>query len=123
MYGYRKGSEEEARNGKLKQTMNRVVSVVAEGTLSGTVSKGLKNEFKLATEAAKGNAGKAEFFEKQLHLEKAAREKQQQDMEEMKRVVEELKKGNAAAPPSPSQSQSQVCFALLSSTFPLFSHN
>ena len=74
-YGYRKGSEEEARDGKRKQTMNRVVSVVAEGTLSGTVSKGLKNEFKLATDAAKGSAGKAEFLEKQLHLEKAAREK------------------------------------------------
>ena len=112
-YGYRKGSKEEARSGKLKQTMNRVVSNVAEGSLTGTVSKGWKNEFKHATEAAKGSAGKAEFLEKQLHLEKAAREKQQQDMEEMKRVVEELKKGNAAAPPSPSQSQSQVCFALL----------
>ena len=112
-YGYRKGSEGGARDGKLKQTMNRVVSNVTEGTSSGTVSKGLKNEFKLATDAAKGSAGKAEFLEKQLHLEKAAREKQQQDMEEMKRVVEELKKGNAAAPPSPSQSQSQVFFALL----------
>ena len=77
-YGYRKGSEEEARDGKLKQTMNRVVSVVAEGSLTATVSKGLKNEFKLATDAAKGSAGKAEFLEKQLHLEKAAREKQQQ---------------------------------------------
>ena len=112
-YGYRKGSEEEAKDGKLKQTMNRVVSNVTEGTSSGTVSKGLKNEFKLATEAAKGNAGKAEFFEKQLHLEKAAREKQQQDihkqqqeLEEMKQAMDELKKGNAAAFPS------QVCFTL-----------
>ena len=71
-YGYRKGSKEEARSGKLKQTMNRVVSNVAEGSLTGTVSKGWKNEFKHATEAAKGSAGKAEFLEKQLHLEKAA---------------------------------------------------
>jgi len=74
-YGYRKGSEEEARDGKLKQTMNRVVSAVAEGPLSATVSKGWKKQVTQAAEAAKGNAGKSEFLEKQLHLEKAAREK------------------------------------------------
>ena len=86
--------------------MNRVVSVVAEGTLSATVSKGWKKQVTQATEAAKGNAGKAEFLEKQLHLEKAAREKQQQEIEDLKKLV----MGNAAAPPSPSQSQAQVCF-------------
>jgi len=87
--GYRKGSDEEARTAKLKQTMNRVVSAVAEGP---TVSKGLKNEFKQATEAAKGSAGKTEFLEKhvqkqQQDLEKMRQEKdkQQHDMEEMKR--------------------------------------
>ena len=113
-YGYRKGSKEEARSGKLKQTMNRVVSNVAEGSLTGTVSKGWKKQVTQATQAAKGNAEKAEFLEKQLHLEKAAREKQQQDMEEMKRVVEELKKGNAAAPFTFSESsQSLFRFAFL----------
>ena len=88
--------------------MNRVVSVVAEGSLTATVSKGWKKEVKLAAEAAKGNAGKSEFREKQLHLEKAAREKQQQEIEDLKKLV----MGNAAAaPPSPSQSQAQVFFA------------
>ena len=29
-YGYRTGSDEEAKGAKLKQTMNRLVSVVAE---------------------------------------------------------------------------------------------
>ena len=121
-YGYRKGSEEEARDGKLNQTMNRVVSVVAEGSLTATVSKGWKKQVKLAAEAAKGNAGKSEFLEKRLHLKKAAREKQQQDihkqqqeMEEMKRAMEELKKGNAA---SPAQSQGQVCLLFFSSFVP-----
>jgi len=79
---------------------------VAEGTLTSNVSKRWKKQVTQATEAAKGNAEKAEFLEKQLHLEKAAREKQQQEIEEMKRAMEELKKGNAA---SPAQSQGQVC--------------
>jgi len=107
-YGYRTGSDEEVKTAKLKQTKNRVVSVVAEG-ISSTVSKGWKTEVKHAAEVAKGNAGRTEFLEKQLHFAKGAMEKQQQDMEEMKRVVEDLKKGNAA-PPSPSQNQGQVCF-------------
>ena len=102
-YGYRKGSEEEARNGKLTQTMNRV-SAVAEGISSGTVSKGWKKQVTQAAEVAKGSAGKAEFLEKHIH-------KQQQEIEDLKKLVTGL--SNAAAPPSPSQSQSQVCFALL----------
>jgi len=60
-YGYRKGSEEEARDGKLTQTMNQVVSAVAEGTLTATVSKGWKKEVKQAAEAAKGNAAAPPF--------------------------------------------------------------
>jgi len=94
-YGYCKGSEAEARAAKLKQTLNRVVSVVAEGPSSfGAVSKGLKNEFKLATEAAKGNAGKTEFLEKHVH-------KQQHEIEELTKLV---KGGNVGA-----SSSSQVC--------------
>ena len=75
-YGYRQGSEEEARNGKLKQTMNRVVSVVAEGTLTGTLSKGWKKEAKPPAEKeTKSDPEKTELLEKHLY-------KQQQEIED-----------------------------------------